>query len=98
VSEAKLVSIEGSKQKTAPASKFKAGDTVWLKDTPIEFNRPLKVRYADKDGVTCFWMNDVGDGGEMMLVEEMLTQEPPPKPKRKRKPKTEIIFTPETSE
>ena len=84
MSERKVVSIDDLKPKPIKESKFKVGDTVWLKDTALEFNRPMKVRYADKDGVTCFWLNDVGDGGEMMLVEEMLTIEPPAKPKRGR--------------
>lgn len=98
MSEPKIFSISDAKPKTAQGSKFKSGETVWLKDTPVEFNRPMKVRYADKEGVTCFWINDVGDGGEMMLVEEMLTLVPPAKPKRARRTKTEIIFTPEASE
>ena len=97
MNERKIVSIDEAKPKATKESKFKAGQTVYLVDTPPEFNRPLKVRYADKDGVTCFWLNDVGDGGEMMLVDEMLTLDPPVVPKRKRKPKSEmeIVFTPE---
>ena len=95
MNERKIVSIDEAKPKATKESKFKAGQTVYLIDTPPEFNH-FKVRYADKDGVTFFWLNDVGDGGEMMLVDEMLTLDPPVTPKRKRKPKDiEITFTPE---
>ena len=85
--------------KKPSGSRFKAGDTVWLKDVPMEDNKPMKVRFADKDGVTVFWLNDVRDAIDYTMVDEMLTLEAPVKPKRPRKPKPiEIVFTPEAKE
>lgn len=96
VSERKVVSIEGGKPKASIGSKFKAGETVWLKDVPIEFNRPKKVFFADKDGVTLHWDNDVGDPCAETYTDDALTLDAPVKAKRPRKPKTvEIVFTPE---